>query len=62
VLAGWGIFASLVPIIIPFSTIVFSTLADAPLRRARSGIPIAIFEAAIGLWLLIKGLKQPAIE
>ncbi|MBZ5506763.1 MAG: DUF4386 domain-containing protein [Acidobacteriia bacterium] len=62
VLAGWGILSSLVPTVIPFATIVFSALADAPLRRARSGIPIAIFEAAIGLWLLIKGIQPPAVE
>jgi hypothetical protein len=62
VLAGWGIFASLVPAIVPLSTILLAALADAPLRRARAGIPIAIFEAAIGLWLLIKGIQQPAVE
>jgi len=62
VLAGWGIFASLVPAIVPLSTILLAALADAPLRRARACIPIAIFEAAIGLWLLIKGIQQPAVE
>jgi uncharacterized protein DUF4386 len=62
VLAGWGIFASLVPAIVPLSTVLLATLSDAPLRRARAGIPIAVFEAAIGLWLLIKGMQQPAVE
>jgi len=62
VLAGWGIFASLVPAIVPLSTVLLASLADAPLRRARAGIPIAIFEAAMGLWLLIKGVKQPVVE
>ncbi|HZI57569.1 MAG TPA: DUF4386 domain-containing protein [Verrucomicrobiae bacterium] len=61
-LAGWGIFASLVPAIVPLSTVLLAPLSDAPLRRARAGIPIAIFEAAIGLWLLIKGIPQPAVE
>ena len=62
VLAGFGIFASLVPAIVPLSTVLLAALADAPLRRARAGIPIAIFEAAIGLWLLIKGIQQPTVE
>jgi hypothetical protein len=59
-LAAWGILASLVPTFIPLSTIVFASLADVPLRRARSGIPIAIFELIVGLWLLIKGIDAPA--
>lgn len=59
-LAAWGILASLVPTFVPLSTIVFSALADVPLRRARTGIPIVIFEVAIGLWLLTKGINAPA--
>ena len=59
VLAAGGILASLVHTFIPFSTIVFASLADAPLRRARSGIPIAIFEIVVGFWLLIKGIDVP---
>lgn len=59
-LAALGILASLVPTFVPLSTIVFSSLADLPLRRARTGIPIVIFEVAIGLWLLIKGVNAPA--
>ncbi len=53
-MAGWGIFSSLVPIVIPLTTVVFSGLADLPLRRARTGIPIIIFEIIAGLWLLVK--------
>lgn len=59
-LAAWGILASLVPTFVPLSTIVFSALADVPLRRARTGIPIVIFEVAIGLWLVIKGINATA--
>jgi hypothetical protein len=58
-LAALGILASLVPTFVPLSTIVFSSLADLPLRRARTGIPIVIFEVAVGLWLLIKGINAP---
>ncbi len=61
VLAACGILASLVPTFMPLSTIIFASLADAPLRRARSGIPIAIFEVLIGLWLLIKGINAPVL-
>jgi len=60
-LAALGILASLVPTFIPLSTIVFASLADLPLRRARSGIPIAIFEVVVGLWLLIKGINPPVL-
>ena len=58
-LAAWGILASLVPTIAPLATIALSSLADAPLRRARAGTPILIFEVVIGLWLLIKGINAP---
>jgi hypothetical protein len=60
-LAALGILASLVPTLVPLSTIVFSSLAAVPLRRARSGIPIAIFEIVTGLWLLIKGINPHAL-
>ncbi|HEY2361958.1 MAG TPA: DUF4386 domain-containing protein [Candidatus Angelobacter sp.] len=59
-LAAFGILASLVPTFIPLSTIVFASLADLPLRRARTGIPIVIFEAILGFWLLVKGINAPA--
>ncbi len=59
VLAAGGILASLVPTFIPLSTIVFASLADAPLRRARTGIPIVIFEVIVGLWLLTRGIAAP---
>jgi len=61
-LAAWGILASLVPTFIPLSTIVFASLADVPLRRARTGIPIVIFEVVVGFWLLVKGIRAPIVE
>ena len=61
-LAALGIIASLVPTLIPLSAIVFASLADVPLRRARSGIPIAIFEVIVGFWLLVKGIGEPIAE
>jgi len=61
-LAALGILASLVPAFVPLSTMVFSSLADLPLRRARTGIPIVIFEVILGFWLLIKGIQEPTIK
>jgi hypothetical protein len=61
-LAALGILASLVPTFIPLSTIVLASLADVPLRRARTGIPIVIFEVVVGLWLLVKGIRKPIAE
>ena len=58
-LAAFGILASLVPILVPFSAIVLPALAAVPLRRARTGIPIVIFEVLLGLWLMIKGIQAP---
>jgi hypothetical protein len=60
-LAAWGILASLVPIMVPLSTVLFPALIDTPLRRARSGFPIMAFEVILGLWLLLKGIA-PVIE
>lgn len=61
-LAAVGILASLVPTFIPLSTIVFVSLAEAPLRRARTGIPIVIFEVILGVLLLIKGIQEPVVK
>jgi len=61
-LAAWGILSSLLPIVVQFGSLVLPTLQEAPLRRARSGLPILIFEVLLGLWLLIKGIKKPAAE
>ena len=58
-LAAWGILSSLVPILVPLSAIMFPDVIDAPLRRARSGLPIMIFEVILGLWLLVKGMPAP---
>ena len=59
-LSALGILASLVPTFVPLATIAFSSLSDVPLRRARSGIPMVIFEVFVGLWLLIQGINAPA--
>jgi hypothetical protein len=54
-LAGWGIFSSLLVVIANLAILVFPDLAAVaiPLNFA----PLAIFEVATGLWLLIRGLR-----
>ncbi len=56
VLAAWGVFASLLPILAPLATVMVPGF-DVPLRRARSGIPIIIFEVLLGFWLLLQGVR-----
>jgi hypothetical protein len=62
VLAAWGILSSVLPIVAQLAGIVMPSLADVPLRTARSGIPILSFEVMIGVWLLLKGIRVPIAE
>jgi hypothetical protein len=59
-LAAWGIFSSLVVAIVTLAIMVFPTLAAVviPIYFA----PIFIFEVALGLWLLVKGIQAPIVE
>ncbi len=57
VLAGWGVFSSLLVAICTFAFIIFPNLADS--LEPGCFIPIFIFELVTGFWLLIKGLNQP---
>ena len=61
-LALWGIFASLVPTIIPFTIMMLPNWQGFYLRRARAGLPIISFEVLLGLWLLVKGIRSPKAE
>ena len=58
-LAAWGMFSSLVPVIVTFAILVSPTFEAVygPSRRARDGAPIVILEVALGVWLLVKGIK-----
>jgi hypothetical protein len=58
-LSAFGILASLVPTIVPLATVASSALVDEPLRRARAGTPIIIFEVLLGLWLLRRPPRSP---
>jgi hypothetical protein len=53
-LAGWGVFASLLIAAYALSTIVFP---KAGALQVVPMLPMGIYEVALGLWLLLKGAK-----
>jgi len=55
-LAAWGIFSSLVLAAVTLAIIVFPSLARMGLTYM---IPMGIYEVGLGLWLLIKGIREP---
>jgi hypothetical protein len=57
-LAAWGIVSSFVPAVIPFLTMVVPGWEGTYLRRPRAGSPILSFEVMLGLWLLVKGIRN----
>ena len=59
-LAGWGIFSSLALAIGILAIMVFPGLAS--LVGPAYFVPIMIFEIALGVWLLVKGIQSPGIE
>jgi Domain of unknown function (DUF4386) len=59
VLAGWGIFASLVMALMSLAIIVFPTLSKLGLTYM---MPMGLYEFGLGLWLLIKGIQAPPPE
>lgn len=61
VLAAWGVLSSLLPILAPLATVMVPGF-DVPLRRARSGMPIIIFEVLLGFWLLLKGVRETEVQ
>jgi hypothetical protein len=59
ILAGWGIFASLLLLTSQFAIIVFPTVENKIIPACYG--PIALDEIALGLWLLFKGAKIPVM-
>ena len=55
ILAGWGIFASLLLLTSQFAIIVFPAVENKIIPACYG--PIALDEIALGLWLLFKGVK-----
>lgn len=60
-LAVWGILSSLLPFFVVPSVMLFPTTEEVygKFRRARTGIPMIIFEIVLGIWLLVKGIQEP---
>jgi len=56
-LAAWGIFASLLLLISQFAIIVFPEVENTIIPACYA--PIALDEIALGLWLVLKGVKIP---
>lgn len=59
-LAAWGIFASLVLATFSLGTMIFPRLY-AVLGMSYM-MPMGLYEVGLGLWLLIKGIRQPATQ
>ncbi len=56
-LASWGIFSSLVLALVTLAIMVFPGLGVVGLTYMA---PMFIYEVGLGLWLLVKGLREPA--
>jgi hypothetical protein len=58
-LAGWGIFASLLIAVVSLAIIFVPSLAKLGLIHM---MPMGLYEIGLGFWLLIRGIRQPALE
>jgi hypothetical protein len=58
-LAGWGIFASLVLAIVTWAIIVFPGIGE--VMGLAYMAPMGIYEVGLGLWLLVRGIREPAV-
>jgi hypothetical protein len=58
VLAAWGIFASMVLAVVTLIIMLFPRLGAIGLTYMA---PMFFYEVGLGLWLLVKGLREPAI-
>jgi len=55
-LAGWGVFASLIMALMSLAIIVLPALAKLGLTYM---LPMGLYEFGLGFWLLIKGIQVP---
>ena len=55
-IAGWGIFASLLMAIVSLGIVAVPSLAKLGLIHM---MPMGLYEIGLGLWLLIRGIRQP---
>ena len=58
-LAGWGIFASLVMAVMSLALIMFPGLAAMGMIYMMT---MGLYEFGLGFWLLIKGIRAPSME
>ena len=58
-LAAWGIFSSLVLAIVTLAVMVFPALGTLGMTYMA---PMFFYEVALGLWLLVKGLRAPIVD
>src|SRR5262245_49554708 len=58
-LAGWGVFASLLMSVYVLATIVFPQIGGLQLAPM---LPMGIYEISLGLWLLLKGVNPVAVR
>ena len=58
-LAGWGIFASLLMAVVSLAIIAFPGLLKLGLTHM---MPMGLYEFGLGFWLLIKGIRLPSPE
>ena len=56
VIAGWGIFASLLMAVVSLALIMFPGLAAIGMSYM---MPMGLYEVGLGLWLLVKGIRVP---
>jgi hypothetical protein len=56
-LAAWGLIGSLLAAASPFAFSILPSFAN--IVEPWSYMPIGVFEIALALWLLVKGLRQP---
>jgi hypothetical protein len=59
-LTALGIFGSLLLAIGGLAIMVFPSLAD--VMSLTYMMPLGIFEAGLGLWLLVRGMRAPIVE
>jgi hypothetical protein len=59
VLAGWGIFASLLMAVVSLALIMFPGLTAIGMSYM---MPMGLYEFGLGFWLLIKGIPTPSLE
>ena len=59
-LAGWGIFASLVLSVVTLFTMIYPGLWD--VLGITYMLPMGLYEVGLGVWLIVRGLREPEIN